>query len=129
MRISALLVVSCFLAASPLMAASAADRSHAFPPALQGEWNPVPFDCKEAQEVANDMRFEIAGPLRGNFEDIETISSVVQVADSPDAWRVVTISNVVGSGEGQARIYVLGRKYLFVTDGDRMDQYVRCSQN
>ena len=107
-------------------AASLADPDSSFPAELQGTWNPVPHDCGLRSDAENDMRFEISGPLRMNYEDVETVSAVVAIPGTPMAWRLTAVSNVVGDEQGQARVYVLGDCYLFVTDGDRMDQYLRC---
>lgn len=119
-----LLVLAC-LAALPAFAAPPTAPA-GFPAELQGIWNPVPYDCMATPEAENDMRFEVTGPLRTNHEDIETAVAVAELPGIPRAWRLTTTSNVVGDDEGQSRIYVLGSSYLFVSDGDRMDQYMRC---
>lgn len=108
--------------------ASSASDAEVFPSALHGTWNPVPHDCN-VRDDGNDLRFEISGSSRTNHEDIERLVGAIELPGIPAAWRLVTVSNVVGPEEGQSRIYVLGRKYLFVTDGDRMDQYVQCRQD
>ncbi len=115
------LVVAAVLQSS----ASYAAEADTFPPQLHGVWNPVPHDCGSLDD-GNDLRFEVSAGLRMNHEDVETLVETAELPGSPEAWRLTTTSNVVGSDEGQPRIYVLGRKYLFVTDGDRMDQYVQC---
>lgn len=97
-----------------------------FPRELSGVWNPVPYECGEAQAGENDMRFEISGKERRNFEDLESVEVVVRISDAPLAWRIQTVSNVVGGDAGQSRIYIRGARYLFVTDGGRMDQYRQC---
>lgn len=97
-----------------------------FPAELQGVWHPAPYDCESSTDAENDMRFEVSGHRRLNYEDIETSIQVVALRGSPLTWRLTTASNVVGDDAGQARVYVLGQKYLFVTDGDRMDQYLQC---
>lgn len=122
---SLLLMTLVCLLASPA-AASPTVPPAVFPAELQGIWNPAPYDCGSSPEAENDMRFEVAGPLRMNHEDIETALSVSELPGTPQAWRLTTASNVVGDAEGQSRIYVLGARYLFVTDGDRMDQYLQC---
>lgn len=126
MRIAVIVSLICFAVPATLAIAAPGGHALAFPKQLQGTWNPVPYDCKVFPEAENDMRFEVSGPLRQNFEDIETVVAVAQVSDSPRTWRVITTSNVLGADDGQAQVYVLGDRYLFVTDGHRMDQYVQC---
>ena len=126
MRIAVIVSLICLAVAATFAVAAPGGQPAVFPEQRQGTWNPVPYDCKISAGAENDMRFEVAGPLRQNFEDIETIVAVAQVSDSPRAWRVTTTSNVLGTDDGQAQVYVLGDRYLFVSDGDRMDQYVQC---
>lgn len=126
MRLPALLLPLMLLpAAAPGLASPTTPRA-SFPEELQGTWNPVPYDCATSQEAENDLRFEVAGTVRTNYEDVETVTSANKIAGSPKAWRLTTTSNVLGDEQGQSRIYVLGQKYLFITDGDRMDQYIQC---
>lgn len=106
--------------------ASSRTQPPSFPPQLQGTWHPAPHDCGSPGGDGNDMHFEISADQRLNFEDIETAIEVTELPGTPRTWRLTTTSNVVGDDAGQARIYVLGAKYLFVTDGDRMDQYLQC---
>lgn len=125
LRSACLILALLLFKASPGIA-SPATLPASFPVQLQGTWNPIPYDCAASPEIENDMRFEVSGRLRMNYEDVETLVSAAELPGSPQAWRLTTTSNVVGTDEGQSRIYVLGQKYLFVTDGDRMDQYLQC---
>ena len=126
MRKPLFFLLSLLSFAAPLALASQANGQVSFPAQLQGTWNPAPYDCGSAPEAANDMRFAVSDRNRVNYEDIETLVSIVEIPGSPTAWRLTTTSNVVGTAEGQSRVYVLGQKYLFVSDGDRMDQYLQC---
>lgn len=123
---TALLLVALSPLATTAGSAPPAAQGASFPERLQGTWHPAPYDCGSPQGAGNDMRFEVSGRLRMSYEDIETVVAIAGLPGSPEAWRVTTTSNVVGSDEGQSRIYVLGKKYLFVSDGDRMDQYLQC---
>ncbi|MEN1960026.1 hypothetical protein WCE41_06785 [Luteimonas sp. MJ246] len=126
MRVATILSLVCLAVPVTFAVAASGGPPAAFPTQLQGTWNPVPYDCGLFPEAENDMRFEVSGPLRQNFEDIETIVFMTRISESPHTWRVTSTSNVLGTDDGQTQIYVLGDRYLFVTDGDRMDQYVKC---
>lgn len=97
-----------------------------FPADLHGTWYPAPHDCNANGGDGNDMRFDFSAGTRQNFEDIETFIDLAEFPGVPRTWRLTTRSNVVGDDTGQARIYVLGPRYLFVTDGERVDRYVQC---
>ncbi len=129
MRLLALLLVSLLPTIGMSEGRAEVARASAmFPSELHGKWNPAPYSCsREAEEADNDMRFEIVGTERNNYEDIERIRSATRISEAPAAWRIVSVSNVVGDNKGRASIYVLGPRYLFVTDGLRTDQFVRCN--
>jgi hypothetical protein len=123
------LLLSAAVCAQDAVAATDGATQPFFPAELQGTWNPAPYDCSStaAAEAENDMRFELSGQVRNNFEDIEQVIAVRRVVDMPATWQVISASNVVGDEDGHSVLYVLGDRYLFVTDGHRMDEYVRCN--
>ena len=98
-----------------------------FPSELQGVWDAYPWPCVDDGPSDSDMRFTIDGNLRGNYEDIDTLVSVHEIATVPRTWRVVATSSLDPTDvEGEARIYVLKENTLAVTDGRRADVYIRC---
>lgn len=122
--IAAALLVACQV--FPAKAAGTGDGPM-FPSELHGVWDAYPWPCVDDGPSDSDMRFAIDGNVRGNYEDIDTLVSIEEIATAPRTWRVVATTSLDPTDvEGDARIYVLQGNTLAVTDGRRADVYVRC---
>lgn len=122
-------IATSLLLLSPLIATAGPGTPQGlhFPTEIVGVWDAYPLPCVVDGPSDSDMRIRIAGNMLHGYENNDTVRSIEQVAESPMAWRVVTISDIAPEEiQGEADIYVLRRDTLTITNGERAYTYIRC---
>ncbi|MBJ6985019.1 hypothetical protein [Luteimonas sp. MC1750] len=128
MRICPRLAITLLLS-TPLLASAAdpAPGQPRFPAEMLGVWDAYPLACVDDGPSDSDMRIQITPAVLHGYENNDTVRSIKPIAESPMAWRVVTISDIAPEEiQGEADIYVLRGDALTITNGERAYTYRRC---
>lgn len=65
-----------------------------FPESLRGAWDIATEKCNFSPDTGSDTRIEIASHTLQGYESTDQLTAVEKISSSPEAWRIVTVSNI-----------------------------------
>lgn len=96
--------------------------------AILGTWMPEDVACSSPVNYDSDSLIDIGRNELGYYEDLGKATHVVQVSETPPAWRIDSLLNVGGDGYNRkvSELFVLSGDRLIIAGTDGFETYARC---